>query len=304
MSKKKNGAVVALSIVAFLGLAGVGVSFLSNGFQNWNLEDWKNHFIIPSTSDPTDTSSDSTPEPEPSGLGLNITAYNAAAIGDTFGLEATVSPSNASDKRVTWETSDLAKISIASSQNTATGGSAIFEVEAAFDGVVTITATTVDGGHEATCEVRYTVMVETIAIVPVVEQAQTPFDLFCYYNGSSYFVNDYADHDEAFRVNVQVSPYNADIVASKASVLAASGWLTSTNNVFSKHPINSSVIYGEIAYDAVNDIATIPLVLRADFSTYTSSTLSITLDGILSTQLFSLYIGTTGIGVDQGNVIL
>ena len=57
MSKKSSKALVAVLVLALAGSIGIGL--ISNGFQNWNLEDWKNHFIpTPSTSDPTDTSSD------------------------------------------------------------------------------------------------------------------------------------------------------------------------------------------------------------------------------------------------------
>jgi uncharacterized protein YjdB len=63
-------------------------------------------------------------------------------VGDTTELTATVFPSDATDQRVTWSSSDTSVATVANGAVTAVNvGTAI------------ITVTTVDGGHTATCEV-------------------------------------------------------------------------------------------------------------------------------------------------------
>ena len=64
----------------------------------------------------------------------------SAAVGDTVTLTATVSPSNATDRSVTWSTSD---------SNVATVSNGVVKVLSA--GTATITVTTADGGYTDTC---------------------------------------------------------------------------------------------------------------------------------------------------------
>ena len=73
------------------------------------------------------------------GVSLNKTEISLY-IGESFQLEATVSPDNATDKAVTWSTSD-------SGVATVSGGA----VKAVAKGTATITATA--GGKSATCSV-------------------------------------------------------------------------------------------------------------------------------------------------------
>lgn len=63
-------------------------------------------------------------------------------IGGTFELEATVLPQNADDKRVEWNSSDEHVATVRDGVVTAIGA-----------GMATISATTIDGGYEATCVV-------------------------------------------------------------------------------------------------------------------------------------------------------
>ena len=63
--------------------------------------------------------------------------------GDTYTLTATVSPGNASDKSITWSSSDN---SVASVSNSGV-------VTAVSEGSATIVARTNDGGHTATCDI-------------------------------------------------------------------------------------------------------------------------------------------------------
>lgn len=85
------------------------------------------------------------------GVSLNKTEVSLY-IGETFQLEATVSPSNATDKAVTWSSSD-------SGVATVSGGT----VKAMAKGTATITATA--GGKSAKCEV--TVSAKTVAVTGV-----------------------------------------------------------------------------------------------------------------------------------------
>ena len=67
-------------------------------------------------------------------------------VGETFQLEATVSPENATNKSVTWSTSDN-KVAVVDKNGLVTAYNA---------GTATITAKTVDGGKAATCQVSIT----------------------------------------------------------------------------------------------------------------------------------------------------
>lgn len=78
------------------------------------------------------------------GISLNQTALNMT-VGDTQQLTATVSPSNANNKNVTWSSSNSSVAQVSSGKITAKGkGSAI------------ITVTTVDGNYSTICTVTVT----------------------------------------------------------------------------------------------------------------------------------------------------
>ena len=76
-------------------------------------------------------------------------------VGGEATLAATVAPADATDKSVTWTSSDeaVAKVS---------GG----KVTAVAAGTATITVKTTDGGKTATCEVTVTTPVESVAVSP------------------------------------------------------------------------------------------------------------------------------------------
>lgn len=65
------------------------------------------------------------------------------AVGDTHSLKATVSPSDAANKKVTWESSDTAVASVDSAG----------KIKAKKEGTAVITVTTKDGEYTAQCEV-------------------------------------------------------------------------------------------------------------------------------------------------------
>ena len=93
------------------------------------VEDWSNDFII-------------TEQEPPTGISLDITtAY--IPVDYTVQLTVTVSPRNATTKNVTWS-SDAPAVATVS----ATG-----LITAISEGMATITATTEEGGLEATCEI-------------------------------------------------------------------------------------------------------------------------------------------------------
>ncbi len=88
----------------------------------------------------------STPDPDPipvTGVSLDITSHTMKE-GETVTLTATVTPDDAADKTVTWKSSDenIAKVN--------TNG----VVTAVSPGNATITVTTTDGGHTATCTIK------------------------------------------------------------------------------------------------------------------------------------------------------
>uniref|UniRef100_UPI001A9A580C Ig-like domain-containing protein n=1 Tax=Clostridium akagii TaxID=91623 RepID=UPI001A9A580C len=106
------------------------------------------------------TADGSTPTPVP--FINNITNVASVAlnkptdtltVGSTDTLTATVSPSNATNKAVTWTTSDSKVVSVDT-----TG-----KITAVSAGAATITATTADGNKTGTC----TVTVNNIVVVPV-----------------------------------------------------------------------------------------------------------------------------------------
>lgn len=82
------------------------------------------------------------------GVELNASSVDLNQIGDVYQLEADVTPINATNQAVTWESSN---------PNVATVSDAGL-VTAVSNGVTTITATTQDGGYTATCEVRVELM--------------------------------------------------------------------------------------------------------------------------------------------------
>jgi len=75
--------------------------------------------------------------------------------GQTTKLTATVSPSNATNKSVTWKSSNTAVATVSNGTVTAKAG-----------GTATITCTTADGGYTASCMVTVTTSVNGISLSP------------------------------------------------------------------------------------------------------------------------------------------
>ena len=87
------------------------------------------------------------------GVKLNKTSQTVA-VGKTAALKATISPSNASNKGVTWKSSNTA-VATVSSKGVVTGKKA---------GTATITVTTKDGSKKATCKVTVRVPVTGVKL--------------------------------------------------------------------------------------------------------------------------------------------
>ena len=89
------------------------------------------------------------------GVTLNKTALTMD-VGDRVMLTATVTPNDAGDKTVTWSSSD-SKVATVSEGGTVTAVSA---------GKATVTATTTDGEHTATCAVTVNAVPINLQLVP------------------------------------------------------------------------------------------------------------------------------------------
>ena len=87
------------------------------------------------------------------GVTLNKTEVKLTAAGQTATLAATVAPANATNKAVTWESSNPAVATVANGVVTAKA-----------NGTATITVTTVDGGKTATCDVTVDIPVAVTGV--------------------------------------------------------------------------------------------------------------------------------------------
>jgi uncharacterized protein YjdB len=76
-----------------------------------------------------------------SGVSLNV-SYKEMAVGEIFQLEASVTPSYATNQTVLWSTSNSATATVSAGRVTAIA-----------PGSTTITATTEDGGYTASCTI-------------------------------------------------------------------------------------------------------------------------------------------------------
>ena len=113
---------------------------------------------VQATPDPTPTPDpDPTPTPDPDPVYVTSVALDqselALSLGDRYTLKATVYPSHADNKAITWSSSD-------ETVATVEGGT----VKAMGAGTATITVRTEDGGHTATCVVTVTDPTGTAAI--------------------------------------------------------------------------------------------------------------------------------------------
>ena len=136
MSKSKTGAKVAIGILAAALLIG-GLGAATRGFRNWDPQTWFDNWGKGDESSSEDTVEE--------GENLQLRVFGGprfaatAQVGDTKTATATVTPSNATDKRVTWVSSDPTKVSVAN-KYTNSGEANTIRLESLFAGEVTVTA--------------------------------------------------------------------------------------------------------------------------------------------------------------------
>ena len=136
MSKSKTGAKVAIGILAAALLIG-GLGAATRGFRNWDPQTWFDNWGKGDESSSEDTVEE--------GENLQLRVFGGpkfaatAQVGDTKTATATVIPSNATDKRVTWVSSDPTKVSVAN-KYTNSGEANTIRLESLFAGEVTVTA--------------------------------------------------------------------------------------------------------------------------------------------------------------------
>ena len=113
---------------------------------------------VQATSDPTPTPDpDPTPTPDPDPVYVTDVELDqselALSLGDSYTLQATVHPTGADNKAITWSSSDESVATVEDGTVKAMGA-----------GTATITVRTEDGGHTATCVVTVTDPTGTAAI--------------------------------------------------------------------------------------------------------------------------------------------
>ncbi len=153
------------------------------------------------TATPTGTPTP-TPSPTPvpvTGVSLDITSKTDLKQGKTFTLTATVSPSNAANKNVTWKSTGSSTASVQGNGLTAT------VTGAAAGGPVDIIVQTEDGSFTASCEV--TVIPLTSAYI---DGSTTGSNTF------SYFVRNNAPANAEFKKSASTGPASALAVGTSA----------------------------------------------------------------------------------------
>ncbi len=140
---------------------------------------------------------------------LDKTSVTLTTKGQTTALAATVAPSNAANKNVTWESSDTSVATV----------SADGVVTAVSNGTATITVTTVDGSHKSTCTV--------IVAIPVAVKGISLNKTSVTFNSAG----------QALGLEATVTPSNADnknIVWTTSNgsvaVVSSSGVVTAVGN--------------------------------------------------------------------------
>lgn len=131
-------------------------------FTGWDME--FDQVIADITVTAQFSSSGSPTEPdepdEPGDEGVRVTAVSITAskgemqVGESFRFVATVTPSNAENRDVTWSTSNPSVVSVDGNGN----------VRALSEGTATITVTTVDGGRTAFTTVKVSGVAESISL--------------------------------------------------------------------------------------------------------------------------------------------
>lgn len=104
------------------------------------------------------------------GVALNTSQIDSMVVGDTYQLIATVSPSNATNKGVTWS------ISNSSYANVSSTGLVTAKAVSSASPAAIITATTVDGNYTATCALSKIVGVAVTGVTLNTNQIELEVD--------------------------------------------------------------------------------------------------------------------------------
>ena len=145
------------------------------------------------------------------GVSLNKTSLTLTE-GDNYKLVATVNPSNATNKNVTWKSSNPEVATVDSNGN----------IKALKPGTTTITVTTKDGEYSATCQITVEAKPDTYSVVftPIVQEGTNA--VFQYsvaitknssaYNGFSFVI--YNNTKIANGHHLELNKYNKNVTSA------------------------------------------------------------------------------------------
>ncbi|MGM9551175.1 MAG: cohesin domain-containing protein [Clostridia bacterium] len=129
-------------LTATFKLTNAGTASFST--EKFKLADIDTNYLTCTNAEKTISIAEESTQVSVTGVSLNKTTANLT-VGDSETLIATVTPDNATNKTVTWKSSDESVATVSNGKVTAKAA-----------GTATITVTTADGGKEATCTVTVT----------------------------------------------------------------------------------------------------------------------------------------------------
>lgn len=185
-----------------------------------------------------------------SSIKMDQAAIKLTSQGDTGKIIATIEPSNATNKNITWTTSN---------QDIATVNNGV--VTPLKEGKATITATTEDGKITATCEI--TVSARTPVVSRVSSISELNSKLSKSQSGDEIIVSDNITANESINV-----PQDVTVTIDEGKTLTINGALTNNGTISTKSPsapeanVLRARAYSEISYE-VDSLSTeaSPLVI-------------------------------------------
>ncbi len=209
--------------------------------------------------------------------------------GQTTSLVATVSPSNATNKSVTWTSNNTAAATVSSS-GVVTGVAA---------GSATITVTTADGAKTATCAVTVTAVV-TPTVVRI-EDSATPATGLCSYDGA---LKAYTGASNGNAINLSNS--SAKGINWKVEVAAAGTYTltwryvngASSAATSAKLIVNGTTVNSSVAFPKTVDKAT--FITTSTTATFVKGVNEIRLETISSSEFADI----DWIEVSGGNLVV
>ena len=170
--------------------------------------------------------------------GVNLDKVTASIeVGSTTQLTATITPSNATDKSVTWSSSNIS-IATVSSSGLVTGTTA---------GTATITVTTTDGSYTATCVVTVTAAVLTDYILTNTLQPGREYLIVNGNSGSVYMMSNEANGSRTLKgIAATVSNNKISINEATAAKVSFNCVLYTTgNSVTTTIESNNTYLYSD-----------------------------------------------------------